>query len=93
MKTLEELKLEKRRLLARESLRQHSKERNEERLKLKSEVRALKNKGLRETVGKIRGKVGVARERVQQLQSKIAERQPKRKSQGFQGFNMKLITG
>ena len=43
MKSLEELKLEKRRLLAKESLRQHSMERNREKSMLKKEIFQMKN--------------------------------------------------
>ena len=107
MKSLEELKMQKRRLVARESLRQHSMQRDREKSKLKSEIRSLKYAGLKETLtnikgnvknvaGHVKGRVGMARERIGKIQKSIEaseKRRPQRKNVGFQGFNMKLITG
>jgi len=100
MKSLEELKQEKRRLIARESLRKHSRQRDMERSKLKSEIRSLKNAPLKKSFGNIsyhvRGRIGMAREKIKKIQQSVKEsekRKPKRKDVGFQGFNMKLITG
>lgn len=101
MTSLEELKLRKRKLLAKESLRKHSLERAKEKTKLKSEIRNLKYAKLNETLTNVKvnvknvahhvkGRIGMARGRVQQLQGKIDER---KKSKKFQGFDIRKITG
>ena len=93
MKSLEELKMQKRRLVAKESLKQHSMERNREKSMLKKEIFQMKNPRLQNIKYHVRGRVGMAKKKIQTLLEKEKTKSKNNKRQGFGGFDMKKITG
>ena len=100
MVSLEKLRSEKRRLLAKKSFEDFSLSRKKEKAKLKSEIFALKHPNLKNLPKHIKGRTGMAKERIENLLSKIKESQKNQKKRGkskntsgFDGINLKALTG
>ena len=104
MASLEELKEERKRLLDKKSFKSFVSERAREKSKLKSEIFALKHPNIKGRIemakGRIknlpyhvRGRIGMATEKLRKLADAQKKSQKGKKSQGFQGINLKAITG
>jgi len=104
MASLEELKAERSRLLAKKSFESFVSERAREKSKLKSEIFALKHPNV---VGRVemakgriknipyhvKGRFNMAKEKLKKLGEAQKKSQKGKKSQGFQGINFRAITG
>jgi len=100
MTTLEELESQKKRLLAKKDFESFVSKRASEKKKLRSEIFALKHPNIKNLPRNVKVRVGIARERIQKfskgikkLDTKLKSWDKKGKRSGFQGINLKSITG